>query len=316
MHFHRGRAGHRRHLLRHVIKPRPDELFTGTPRSASPTALRSCRCSRSARRRPRCSIERATPAEPADAIAAHGATVRSTAPTAPTRASPPAGGRRRHVRRSAALRLGRRAPAEVGLAGVPPGHRHRDHRRHLVRPRCCTSSSQPPTPPSGPARRGHALPGYRATILDSDGHEGPDGQPGWLAVQGLVPPPRPVRRAPAKLRAATAWNITGDTYIADASNIGYFWFQARSDDMIIAARRQRRPARGRGGTARRPRTPEVAVVGAPDPVLCMIVQAFVVLREGVTPDAAKVAELQQVRQAVDRAVQVPTNGWSSSSQNC
>ena len=33
-------------------------------------------------------------------------------------------------------------------------------------------------------------------------------------------------------------------------------------------------------------------MGAPDPGRGMIVQAFVVLREGATPDAAKVTELQ------------------------
>ena len=29
------------------------------------------------------------------------------------------------------------------------------------------------------------------------------------------------------------WNITGDTYVRDAD--GYFWYQARSDDMIISS---------------------------------------------------------------------------------
>jgi 2-aminobenzoate-CoA ligase len=38
---------------------------------------------------------------------------------------------------------------------------------------------------------------------------------------------------------------------------------------------------------------EVAVIGAPDPGRGMIVQAFVVLREGVEPDPAKAAELQE-----------------------
>ena len=29
------------------------------------------------------------------------------------------------------------------------------------------------------------------------------------------------------------WNVTGDTYLMDED--GYFWYQARSDDMIISA---------------------------------------------------------------------------------
>ena len=29
------------------------------------------------------------------------------------------------------------------------------------------------------------------------------------------------------------WNITGDTYIRDEN--GYFWYQARRDDMIISS---------------------------------------------------------------------------------
>jgi 2-aminobenzoate-CoA ligase len=37
----------------------------------------------------------------------------------------------------------------------------------------------------------------------------------------------------------------------------------------------------------------VAVIGAPHPCRGMIVEAFVVLREGAAPDAAKVAELQE-----------------------
>jgi len=42
---------------------------------------------------------------------------------------------------------------------------------------------------------------------------------------------------------------------------------------------------------------EVAVVGAPDPVRGMIVQAFVVLREGAAPDPAKATELQDFAKA-------------------
>ena len=89
------------------------------------------------------------------------------------------------------------------------------------------------------------------------------------------------------------WNITGDTYVRDAD--GYYWFQARSDDMIISA----------GGNIAGPEVEE-ALLGHPGcasgglrirrPYLDrgMIVQAFVVLRDGAVPDAAKVTELQEM----------------------
>ncbi len=39
------------------------------------------------------------------------------------------------------------------------------------------------------------------------------------------------------------WNLTGDTMIEDED--GYFWYQARSDDMIISRRLQHFRAGGR-----------------------------------------------------------------------
>ena len=75
-------------------------------------------------------IERATPAELADAIAAHGVTVLSTAPTA-YRAML-AAGKAPALKKPPALRLGRRGPAQVGLGGLPPGHRPGHHRRHRL----------------------------------------------------------------------------------------------------------------------------------------------------------------------------------------
>ena len=45
------------------------------------------------------------------------------------------------------------------------------------------------------------------------------------------------------------WNVTGDTYLMDAD--GYFWYQARSDDMIISAGYNIAGPGGGGGAARR-----------------------------------------------------------------
>ena len=83
-----------------------------------------------------------------------------------------------------------------------------------------------------PGSTGTAIPGYRATILDERGEEAPACEPGRLAVQAPTG-----RRYLSDERQRTyvqhGWNITGDTYIRDAD--GYFWYQARSDDMIISA---------------------------------------------------------------------------------
>src|ERR1700730_18180966 len=140
-----------------------------------------------------------------------------------------------------------------------------------------------------PGSTGRAVPGYRATILDDDGNEVPPGQAGRLAVKG----PSGCRYLSDERQrnyVQQGWNITGDTYVRDAD--GYYWFQARSDDMIISAGYNIAGPEVEEALLGHPDVLEVAVVGAPDPGRGMIVQAFVVLREGVTADAAKVAELQ------------------------
>jgi 2-aminobenzoate-CoA ligase len=140
-----------------------------------------------------------------------------------------------------------------------------------------------------PGSTGQAVPGYRAEIQDEDGNTVPDGEPGRLAVQGptgcrYLSDPR------QKNYVQRGWNITGDTYIRDAD--GYFWFQARSDDMIISSGYNIAGPEVEEALLGHPEVLEVAVVGAPHEERGMIVQAFVVLRDPAAGDAAKAAELQ------------------------
>ena len=86
------------------------------------------------------------------------------------------------------------------------------------------------------------------------------------------------------------WNITGDTYVRDAD--GYFWYQARSDDMIVSSGYNIGAPEVEQALDQHPDVVECAVVGRPDADRGQIVHAVVVLREGVVGDAAKVAELQ------------------------
>jgi len=140
-----------------------------------------------------------------------------------------------------------------------------------------------------PGATGKPVPGYRAAVLDDDGNAVPVGQPGRLAVQGPTGC-RYLSDSRQRSYVQHGWNITGDTYIRDAD--GYYWFQARSDDMIVSAGYNIAGPEVEEALLGHPDVLEVAVVGAPDQGRGMIVQAFVVLREGATAGAAKAAELQ------------------------
>ena len=87
------------------------------------------------------------------------------------------------------------------------------------------------------------------------------------------------------------WNITGDTYVQDAE--GYFWYQARSDDMIVSAGYNIAGPEVEAALLSHPAVRECGVVGAPDAERGRIVQAYVVLKEGLAGDTAMVRALQE-----------------------
>ena len=86
------------------------------------------------------------------------------------------------------------------------------------------------------------------------------------------------------------WNFTGDTYVRDAD--GYFWYQARSDDMIISGGYNIAGPEIEEVLLGHPDVAECGVVGVPDEFRGQIVKAYVVLRDGADGGEAKAAELQ------------------------
>src|SRR5262245_43069853 len=82
MHFHRDVLATTDTFSRHVIKPRRDDVFTGTPPLGFTYGLGGLLLFPLRAGAAALLLERATPAELADAIAAHGVTVLSTAPIA------------------------------------------------------------------------------------------------------------------------------------------------------------------------------------------------------------------------------------------
>jgi 2-aminobenzoate-CoA ligase len=86
------------------------------------------------------------------------------------------------------------------------------------------------------------------------------------------------------------WNVTGDTYLMDAD--GYFWYQARSDDMIISAGYNIAGPEVEAALLAHAAVAECGVVGVADEERGQIVKAYVVLRAGHNGDAAMTRTLQ------------------------
>ena len=86
------------------------------------------------------------------------------------------------------------------------------------------------------------------------------------------------------------WNVTGDTFLRDED--GYFYYQARSDNMIVSSGYNIGGPEVEAAIDQHPDVVECAVVGRPDARARRVVCAFVVLREGVAGDAAKAREIQ------------------------
>jgi 2-aminobenzoate-CoA ligase len=140
-----------------------------------------------------------------------------------------------------------------------------------------------------PGATGLPVPGYLARVVDEHGKEVPRGMPGRLAVQG----PTGCRYLADQRQAQyvqRGWNITGDTYVQDAE--GYFWFQARNDDMIVSSGYNIAGPEVETALLTHPAVRECGVVGVPDDERGMAVCAYVVLHEGHAPEEAMRLALQ------------------------
>jgi 2-aminobenzoate-CoA ligase len=140
---------------------------------------------------------------------------------------------------------------------------------------------------------GRAIPGYQARIVDTEGNPLPDGTVGKLAIQGptgcryMNDPDR------QQVYVQNGWNLTGDMYLRDPD--GWFWYQARADDMIISAGYNIAGPEIEGVLLDHPMVKECAVIGAPDPARGQIVKAIVVLRQ---PDLASPDLVKQLQDFV------------------
>jgi 2-aminobenzoate-CoA ligase len=140
-----------------------------------------------------------------------------------------------------------------------------------------------------PGTTGRPVTGYQARIVGEDMQELPRGEIGRLAVRGPTGC-RYLADERQKSYVRDGWNITGDTFMQDAT--GYFHFMARSDDMIISAGYNIAGPEVEAALLTCPDVVECAVIGAPDTERGQVVQAHIVLAEGVAPDDATRLRLQ------------------------
>ena len=141
-----------------------------------------------------------------------------------------------------------------------------------------------------PGSTGRPLVGVKAQVVNEDVEPVDDGEVGLLAVQAptgcrYLDDPR------QKEYVRNGWNLTGDAYVRDED--GYFWYQARADDMIISSGYNIAGPEVEASLLKHDAVAECAVIGVPDEMRTQLVKAYVVVRDEVeaTPDLA--ADLQE-----------------------
>ena len=125
---------------------------------------------------------------------------------------------------------------------------------------------------------GKTISGYQAKVIDANMTEMPRGEVGRLAVRG----PTGCRYLADDRQTGyvkDGWNITGDSFSQDRE--GAFHFAARNDDMIISAGYNIAGPEVEAALLTHSHVVECAVIGVPDLQRGSIVQAHVVLSDGL-----------------------------------
>jgi len=287
VHFHRDILAACDCYPRHVLRPTPDDVFCGSPPLAFTYGLGGMlifplRIGASA-----LLLEDATPPSLLDGMARHGATIVFTAPTAyRAMAAKTAGTDLSRVR--LCVSAGETLPrATFDLWENATGLRILDGIGATELLHIFISSSAGEIRPGS---TGRVVPGYQARIIDENGEPVAALTVGRLAVRG----PTGCRYLDDTERqrgyVQNGWNLTGDAYLQDED--GYFWYQARTDDLIISSGYNIAGPEVENVLLEHPAVQECAVVGLPDEERGMVVSAFVVLRGGWAGDDNTVKTLQ------------------------
>ncbi len=137
---------------------------------------------------------------------------------------------------------------------------------------------------------GKPLMGYQAKVVNDEFNEVPRGTPGHLVVKGPIGC-RYLADDRQRNFVKNGWNVTGDTFVQDTD--GYFHFAARSDDMIVSGGYNIAGPEVEAALLKHEAVQECAVIGVPDDIRGMVVEAHVVLVPGSDPCDAMAKLLQE-----------------------
>jgi 2-aminobenzoate-CoA ligase len=287
VHFHRDLLAVTDTYARRVLKPEPDDIFIGSPPLAFTYALGGLVLFPTRFGASAVMLEQVTPQLLLEGIQTYRATISFTSPTG-YRAMLADAGKFDLSSLRKCVSAGETLPASTFDAWLEHvGIRLMDgigstELLHMFIG--CTAED------ARSGSTGRVVPGYRAIVVDDEGKEVPGDTVGRLAVSGPTGCRYLDDDENQQNYVQRGWNLTGDAYRVDGD--GYFWYQSRTDDMIVTAGYNVSGPEVENVLLSHAAVAECAVIGVADAARGQLVTAFVVPAAGVTGSGALVKELQ------------------------
>jgi len=161
--------------------------------------------------------------------------------------------------------------------------------------------------PIRPGSMGKPLRGYEAAVVDDDGVAQPAGTSGHLVIRNQDHPGLTLgyRKDPERWAAVNrnGWYYTQD--IAYIDEDGYYWYVARSDDLIKSRAYLISPKEVESALLEHPAILEAAVVGIPDAALSNKIKGFITLKSGHEASEVLVHQIREYVRSVIAPYKVP-----------
>jgi acetyl-CoA synthetase len=146
---------------------------------------------------------------------------------------------------------------------------------------------------------GRPMPGWDVAILDEDERPVAHGGRGEICLRARSNPHYPLgywrRPQDSDETFGGEWFHSKDAASADQD--GYYWYEGRADDVIIAAGYRIGPFEVESACLEHPSVCEAAAVASPDETKGNVVKAFVVLNEGFEPSEETAQEIKDLVRA-------------------